>query len=331
MITQKHLCAIWKLLFNFVGKNITVCMKRLLSNVLLFVFFVHVSHAQTKWNERYQTYINQYRDLAIEQMLKHGVPASITLAQGLLESGAGRSELALKGNNHFGIKCHGWTGRTTYHDDDERQECFRAYDNVFDSYEDHSMLLTQQPRYKSLFELNRKDYKGWAKGLKACGYATSPTYAKKLINIIELYKLHEYDSAKDYDRFMASRPQKENVSASSPGGHPIRLYNKNYYVVARAGDTFKSLGKELGCSPRKLARYNERPLKAALSEGDIVYLKKKQKRAPRQYKGREHTVKAGESMYSISQYYGMRLKKLYKKNHLPNDYSPKVGDKLKVY
>lgn len=286
--------------------------------------------AQMKWNQKYQTYINQYRDLAIEQMLKFKIPASITLAQGLLESGAGYSELATKGNNHFGIKCHGWTGRKTYHDDDEAQECFRAYNNVYESYEDHSLLLSRQPRYRSLFSLDGDDYKGWAHGLKKCGYATSPTYAQKLIGIIELYKLQQYDKAKKYDRFMESRTYKDNPSAKGGILHPIHRYNKNYYIVVKQGDTFRSLGKELGLSYRKIAKYNERNKRDKLVVGETIYLKKKQKKADKTYKNRPHTVKPGESMYSIAQYYGMRVKSLYKKNGLSPDYVPKVGDKLRV-
>lgn len=286
--------------------------------------------AQMKWNQRYQTYINQYRDLAIEQMLKFKIPASITLAQGLLESGAGYSELATKGNNHFGIKCHGWTGRKTYHDDDEAQECFRAYNNVYESYEDHSLLLSRQPRYRSLFSLDGDDYKGWAHGLKKCGYATSPTYAQKLIGIIELYKLQQYDKAKKYDRFMESRAYKDSPSAKGGILHPIHRYNKNYYIVVKQGDTFRSLGKELGLSYRKIAKYNERNKRDKLVVGETIYLKKKQKKADKTYKNRPHTVKPGESMYSIAQYYGMRVKSLYKKNGLSPDYVPKVGDKLRV-
>lgn len=286
--------------------------------------------AQMKWNQRYQAYINQYRDLAIEQMLKFKIPASITLAQGLLESGAGYSELATKGNNHFGIKCHGWTGRKTYHDDDEAQECFRAYNNVYESYEDHSLLLSRQPRYRSLFSLDGDDYKGWAHGLKKCGYATSPTYAQKLIGIIELYKLQQYDKAKKYDRFMESRTYKDNPSAKGGILHPIHRYNKNYYIVVKQGDTFRSLGKELGLSYRKIAKYNERNKRDKLVVGEAIYLKKKQKKADKTYKNRPHTVKPGESMYSIAQYYGMRVKSLYKKNGLSPDYVPKVGDKLRV-
>lgn len=305
-------------------------MTKKLIIILIFILNVLQLSAQMKWNQRYQTYINQHRDLAIEQMLKYKIPASITLAQGLLESGAGYSELSMKGNNHFGIKCHGWTGRTTYHDDDEKQECFRAYNNVFESYEDHSLLLTKQPRYKSLFSLNMKDYVGWAKGLKKCGYATSPTYAQKLIGIIELYKLHEYDKAKKFDRFMEKRSFKDDKSSNGGLEHPIHMYNKNYYVIVRSGDTFKSIGRELGLSYKKIASFNERGKNDKLEKGEVIYLKKKQKKAEKQYKRRPHRVKAGESMYSIAQLYGIRLKSLYKMNGLTPDYSIKVGDKLRV-
>ena len=148
---------------------------------------------QMKWNQNYQNYINQYKDLAIEQMLKYRIPASITLAQGLFESGAGQSELARKGNNHFGIKCHGWQGRAVYHDDDAKHECFRAYNSPGESFEDHSKFLSRQQRYSRLFNLKITDYKGWARQLKACGYATDPAYADKLIKIIETYGLQAYD------------------------------------------------------------------------------------------------------------------------------------------
>lgn len=286
-------------------------------------------NAQMKWNSRYQAYIDQYKDLAIAEMLKYDIPASITLAQGLLESGAGMSELARKGNNHFGIKCHDWGGATTYHDDDEEQECFRKYRDVYESYEDHSRFLARQPRYRSLFRLKRTDYKGWARGLKKCGYATSPTYANKLIGIIELYKLHKYDKATKYDRFMVSRSE---VKGIAPGTnlHQIHIYNKNYYLIARAGDTFKSIAKEVGISYKKIAKYNERDKNDTLNPGEVVYLKKKQKKADKAYKNRPHRVKAGESMYSIAQYYGIRTESLYKMNKLGPDYSLKAGDCLRV-
>lgn len=303
-------------------------MKRYFLIGLVFMICASIN-AQMKWNSRYQAYIDQYKDLAIAEMLKYDIPASITLAQGLLESGAGMSELARKGNNHFGIKCHDWGGATTYHDDDEEQECFRKYRDVYESYEDHSRFLARQPRYRSLFRLKRTDYKGWARGLKKCGYATSPTYANKLIGIIELYKLHKYDKATKYDRFMVSRSE---VKGIAPGTnlHQIHIYNKNYYLIARSGDTFKSIAKEVGISYKKIAKYNERDKNDTLIPGEVVYLKKKQKKADKAYKNRPHRVKAGESMYSIAQYYGIRTESLYKMNKLGPDYSLKVGDCLRV-
>ena len=265
--------------------------------VLSIITFLCVSlNAQLKWNSRYQAYIDQYKDLAIAEMLKYNIPASITLAQGLLESGAGMSELARNGNNHFGIKCHDWTGARTYHDDDANNECFRAYRDVYESYEDHSRFLARQPRYRSLFRLKRTDYKGWAKGLKKCGYATSPTYAKQLIGIIELYKLHKYDKAKKYDKFMVERSSVKDV-APSINLHPIHIYNKNYYLNVRQGDSFRSIAREVGISYKKLAKYNERDKNDRLIPGEIIYLKKKQKKADKAYKNRPHRVKAGESMY----------------------------------
>lgn len=303
-------------------------MKRYFLIGIVFMICASIN-AQMKWNSRYQAYIDQYKDLAIAEMLKYDIPASITLAQGLLESGAGMSELARKGNNHFGIKCHDWGGATTYHDDDEEQECFRKYRDVYESYEDHSRFLARQPRYRSLFRLKRTDYKGWARGLKKCGYATSPTYANKLIGIIELYKLHKYDKATKYDRFMVSRSE---VKGIAPGTnlHQIHIYNKNYYLIARAGDTFKSIAKEVGISYKKIAKYNERDKNDTLNPGEVVYLKKKQKKADKAYKNRPHRVKVGESMYSIAQYYGIRTESLYKMNKLGPDYSLKAGDCLRV-
>ena len=285
--------------------------------------------SQIKWNSAYQQYIDQYKDIAIEQMMRYHIPASITLAQGLLESGAGRSELTRNSNNHFGIKCNNnWTGRRTYHDDDAKNDCFRVYDSAYDSYEDHSKFLSSNQRYSPLFQLKPIDYKGWAKGLKACGYATSPVYAEKLVEIIQLYKLYQYDSAKGYDHFMAQRTKDQNPNGASL--HTIKIFNKNYYIIARRGDTFKSIGQEVGISYRKIAKYNKRNRKDQLQEGEVIWLKKKQSKAPKDYKGRLHYVRSGESMYSIAQQYGIRLKKLYKMNKLSPDYQIKVGDGLRL-
>ena len=294
------------------------------------LLFCATSQAQMKWNQTYQTYINQYRDLAIEQMLRYHIPASITLAQGLFESSAGRSVLATQGNNHFGIKCHNWTGPTQYHDDDARGECFRVYKDARDSYEDHSKFLARQPRYARLFELGQRNYKGWAQGLKQCGYATNPQYANKLIQIIELYKLFDYDKAKRFDRFMAEHSGSEQAVNAQGLLHPIYKFNDNYYLITREGDTFKALGKEVEINWRKLAKYNERDKNDVMHKGEIVYLKKKRKKAPKQYKNRPHIVKKGESMYIISQKYGIRLKNLYKMNYFDIDHQIKIGDRIRI-
>lgn len=297
---------------------------------LVLLFGCSMMHAQMKWNQAYQTYINQYKDLAIEQMLRYRIPASITLAQGLFESRAGMSDLVRQGNNHFGIKCHNWTGPTQYHDDDARSECFRVYGDAKESYEDHSLFLARQPRYANLFSLSPTDYRGWAYGLKSCGYATNPQYANKLIQIIELYKLYDYDKAKRYDHFMAEHSGTDQPINAEGTLHAIHAFNDNYYLYAREGDTFKILSKEVGISWRKLAKYNELDKHTILHKGDIIYLKKKRKKAPKQYKKRPHIVQSGESMYMIAQKYGIRLTALYKMNHLTPDYQIRPGVKLRV-
>ena len=308
-------------------------MNRFRKYILGFAFLLTTApmSAQMKWSQTYQTYINQYKDLAIEQMLRYHIPASITLAQGLFESAAGRSDLVRQGNNHFGIKCHtSWMGPKQYHDDDARGECFRVYSDAKESYEDHSQFLARQSRYACLFNLSTSDYKGWARGLKQCGYATNPQYANKLIQIIELYKLHEYDKAKRYDKFMAEHSGTDQPINAQGLLHPIHLFNDNYYLYAREGDTFKGIGKEVGISWKKLAKYNERDKNDILRKGDIIYLKKKRKKAPKQYKKRPHIVQAGESMYGISQKYGIRLKNLYKMNGLDPDFKIYPGARLRV-
>lgn len=286
------------------------------------------STAQMRWNQKYQQYINQYKDIAIQQMQRWGIPASITLAQGLFESGAGQSRLAVKGNNHFGIKCNGWDGRKIYQDDDTDGECFRAYESVYQSYEDHSRFLANGKRYASLFNYETTDYRAWAKGLKAAGYATNPQYANKLIELIQLYKLYQYDNAKGYDKFMIDHTKSNQLNSVSL--HPIKIFNKNYYLIARKGDTFESIGKEIGVSYKKIAKYNERDKRDQIEAGEVIWLKKKQKKAPKDYKGRLHYVRNGESMYSIAQKYGIRVKSLYKLNGLNPEHEIRVGEGLKL-
>ncbi len=292
-------------------------MKRYLIS-LLTIFVCLVLQAQTR-NKQYESYIKQYRDLAVEEMKKYRIPASITLAQGLLESGAGQSTLARKSNNHFGIKCGSdWRGKTVSHDDDARGECFRAYKHPKQSYEDHSKFLANRPRYASLFKLDITDYKGWARGLKKAGYATNPRYAEQLIGIIELYDLHKYD------RKGGLKWMKEN-----PNPHQTYIANGLVYIVVRAGDSWKSISKELDISQKKLRKYNDLYKGYALQVGDILYLEKKNRKA-----GKEHIVhvlRAGESMYSISQKYGIRLKNLYKLNKMDeDDPAPEVGTILRL-
>lgn len=295
--------------------------------IILFILLLTVcltAFAQrVTWNKVYSDYFDKWGEVAVQQMVQYRIPASITLAQGVLESGAGRSELARKANNHFGIKCNGWTGRKSYHDDDERGECFRAYDNAYQSYVDHSVFLTTSQRYRRLFDLKRTDYKGWAHGLKACGYATSPTYATRLIEIIETYKLHRYDTGKEFDKGGSSSVLQGEL-------RHVYAFNKNYYVRARRGDTFRRIADELDVSYRKLASYNERKKNDLLEEGEIVWLQKKHRKAPKEFKNRPHRVEAGESMYTISQRYGIQLKSLYKMNNLSPNYVIRTGDRLRV-
>lgn len=321
-------------------KLLSTVSERLMA-VGVVLLLASVAASQTRCNSRYQKYIDTYRDVAIYEMLTHGIPASITMAQGLLESGAGESDLARRGNNHFGIKCHDWRGKTMTKDDDERNECFRVYDSPLESFEDHSLFL-KRPRYKQLFSLRRTDYKGWARGLKSCGYATNPRYAQLLINIIECYRLDRLDHERKYDVAMINRLRGDStIDTSLPKKfqqhnaiyeHRVYMNNRNYYVVARKGDTFKSIAKEFKLSYRKLAKYNERDKRDVLSEGDIIYLEKKRSKADKRYKHVPHVVKAGESMYSIAQKYGIQLKSLYRKNHIsPDTYSIQTGDELRIY
>ena len=288
--------------------------------ILTFVCLLGILslQAQTR-NKQYEEYIKKYRDIAVEEMKKYHIPASITLAQGLLESGAGQSTLARKSNNHFGIKCGSdWRGKTVRHDDDERNECFRAYKHPKQSYEDHSKFLVSRPRYASLFKLKMTDYKGWARGLKKAGYATNPRYAEQLIGIIELYDLDKYDK-KGGLKWM-----KEN-----PNPHQPYIANGLVYIVVRSGDTWKSISKEFDISRKKLRKYNDLYKGYELQVGDILYLEKKNRRADKEHI--VHVLRAGESMYSISQKYGIRLKRLYKLNKMSEDeLTPEVGTILRL-
>ncbi|MBK5215038.1 MAG: glucosaminidase domain-containing protein [Flavobacteriaceae bacterium] len=208
------------------------------------------------YSELVANYIKEFADIAKEEMLQYGIPASITLAQGILESGAGVGELTLKANNHFGIKCHtGWEGDRVYHDDDERQECFRKYNDPKYSYRDHSLFLTQRSRYQDLFKLRKDDYKAWAKGLRKAGYATDPRYPDKLIGIIERYDLEKYDEAVLGKKGSSSNPDDSKISTYS----------------VQAGDTLYSISRQFNLTVETLKEYNGLR-NNDISIGQVLYL-----------------------------------------------------------
>ena len=314
----------------------------------IFVANVQVTYAQQRLSARYLNYIDEYKDIAIEQQRRHGIPASITLAQGLLESQAGQSRLATAGNNHFGIKCTGWAGDTIRHDDDELQECFRSYASAAESYNDHSLFLKRK-RYEPLYALDITDYKGWAQTLKKCGYATDPKYPEKLINIIETYELFQYDDSR-YQALArtvetaepAVKPAKkvqqmgsdaqlesevEDMLAAEIGQqHVVRRRRGLYCITAREGDTFTSLATELDVKPDKLAKFNDMHRDDVIAPGDVIWLEQKAKKASDEHS--EHLVTEGETLLKVAQYYGIQLKSLAKLNKIKPDAEIAPGDVL---
>lgn len=259
-------------------------------------------------------YVKMYHKVAQEKMKEHGIPASITLAQGILESDCGNSSLAKKANNHFGIKCHDWKGPSVRYDDDKRNECFRKYKNAGESFEDHSAFLTGRGRYESLFKLKTTDYKGWAKGLKKAGYATDPRYADRLIKIIEEEGLYKYD---------VKFEGKPDLNAP-PGILREVLYNNSArYVLAKEGETLVSLAQEFGIRPWELPHYNDMPKATKLNEGDIIYIRPKRSRSTKDIKF--HKVVSGETMHAISQKYAIKLSSLYWKNRMVKGNRLKAG------
>jgi LysM repeat protein len=258
-----------------------------------------------------EAYIQKYSSIAQDQMRKYGVPASITLAQGILESGSGKSKLAAEANNHFGIKCHDtWNGATMHIDDDAPNECFRKYKSVEQSFEDHSVFL-KKPRYEELFLLEITDYKGWAQGLKKCGYATSSTYAKNLIDLIEKYELTQFDTEQ--------KPNEHSVVVNISN-------NRIKYVSAKKKETLKELSERTGLSERLLSKYNDLEEGHGFKEKEVVYLQ------PKRFKGsvKEHKVKRGEDIRDISQQYGIRIRSIERKNGLEKGAELKTGVVLRL-
>ncbi len=274
-----------------------------------------------------EQYIETYKDDAIREMQRSSIPASITLAQGILESGDGNSPLAVYAKNHFGIKCHkGWTGKSMRIDDDEKNECFRKYSDVYDSFRDHSEFLTTRGRYSFLFELKKTDYKGWAKGLKKAGYATNPKYADLLIKLIEDFELYRYDN---YAKVPPRKIKKERTAvalSSSKSFRTIRLHNNIKFIIAKKGDTFYRITQDYSMNLWQIYKYNDLNKTDVLKVDDIIYLQPKRNKASEQF----HTVIAGETMRDISQLYGVKLKLLYKKNNIIVGTQPNVGDKISL-
>lgn len=289
------------------------------------VFCTWQVQAQTYTREQY---IEEFSDLAMREMVRVGIPASITLAQGCLESNNGNSRLALRGNNHFGIKCHDWTGKKIYHDDDRRGECFRSYASAYESYMDHSAFLTTKTRYARLFELSPHDYRGWAKGLKQAGYATANNYATLLIRIIEDHALYRYD-------LMVLNGSLDGLDTTDtytvPGTgiqRQVLTNNRIEYVLSEPGDTPESLRAELGLYKNEIYRYNNLYKGAKLEPGSIIYLQPKRRRAEA---GKEiHVVEEGQTMYEISQLYGVKLKHLYRMNFMMEGEQPLEGTEINL-
>ncbi|MBR4129975.1 MAG: glucosaminidase domain-containing protein [Bacteroidaceae bacterium] len=282
-------------------------------------------------NQAFWTYIDKYKDWAIEQMNQYGIPASITLAQGLLESNAGRSRLATEANNHFGIKVGGsWNGPYIIQADDRPNDRFRKYRSARESFIDHSKFL-QQKRYQGLYRLSKTDYKGWARGLKAAGYATSPTYAEALIRVIEMYSLNQFDTGK----FHSSRKEAILTATETADDfferHIIYKANKNYFLIVEVGDDMATISKKTGLSLRKLYNYNDLPRDYAPTAGDIIFLKKKRKCASKEFKKNPiHIVEANQSLFDIAQLYGIRLESLCKLNKWDEPHAVQVGEIIRI-
>lgn len=259
-------------------------------------------------------YIEKYASLAVKQMHQYKIPASITLAQGILESNNGNSRLAIKANNHFGIKCHGWEGAKIFADDDKKNECFRNYKNVLESFVDHSLFLNKYSRYEFLFDYKITDYKSWAKGLKKAGYATNSKYPELLIKIIEENKLYQFDKEK-IDKNLISG--KRNIYM-----HP----NKIKYVISQNQETYATIAKSLNIKLKQILKYNDDNKLSVLNVGTKVFIQPKRNRS----KQRIHVVNKGEDLRSISQTYGIKMKSLKKRNELILKNSLNNGDKLRL-
>lgn len=319
--------------------------------VVIFFFISVVSSAQTKMTRR--EYIDTYKELAIREMHRSGIPASITLAQACLESDNGNSKLATEAKNHFGIKCKSsWNGPRAFHNDDEQNECFRKYQEILDSYVDHTDFLLANPRYAFLFKISHLDYEAWAKGLRTAGYATDPNYPARLIKIIDEEQLMRYDRIKPEELtqpdILAEKgkkfdPEKARMEAQernkktfgefyltlSPQRREAKKVNGLDAILVEEGDTYASIAEEFEMKEWEIRTYNDLHKDSPEPKiDDVLYLVRKRFIAE---KGNDtHVVRPQESMWSISQKYGIKMSRLYWLNRMKNDQAPVVGDTLNL-
>ena len=312
--------------------------------------------AQAQVRQTREEYINKYKKIAVAHMERYGIPASITMAQGILESDCGNSWLSQASNNHFGIKCkRNWTGDVVYYDDDEKGECFRSYPSVEASYQDHAEFLDSQPRYDSLFSYAPNDYKSWARGLKAAGYATALDYAQRLIRIIEeskLYLLDREDGLTIYgaqtghltDDWFSGQSNVDQAAAIASGavdpddyrvtvnahkGYNVYRTNGVNYIVAKEGDTFENIGQKFRISARNLRKFNDlKDKKAQPLTGEVVYIERKKKR----WEGNAHThiCRQGETAYAVGQSYAIRTRSIEKLNRLKPGSTLEKGQQIRI-
>lgn len=332
-----------KYIYNFSKNNLIVVF------CAFFVLLSGFSASAQRQLASYLSYIEQYKDIAIEQQEQYGVPASITLAQGLLESAAGKSYLAREGNNHFGIKCHrNWHGEVLEVGDSAKRVCYRQYGSAADSFTDHSLFL-QGKRYSGLYDLDVTDYKGWAAGLRDCGYAEDPAYPQKLITIIEQYELYNYDKGQpvtastrkrakpdkkqesrgiDHD-LKSSKNKDKEVLAKVTSLHSVKRKWKLHYVVTVAGDTYDAIAAEFNIKTSKLLDFNDiDDARTQPAPGTILYVEKKASKAPEGFD--IYTIREGDTPWSIAQNFGIRLSNLLKINEIKRTSVLHPGDTMQL-
>ncbi len=277
-------------------------------------------------------YVSKWSATAVSEMKRSGIPASITLAQGLLESNFGKSPLATKANNHFGIKCHDWKGEKTYHDDDHKGECFRKYSKAEDSFKDHSDFLRYRDRYKFLFDIKITDYKGWCYGLKKAGYATDPQYPQKLINLIETYNLTRFDTGV----VVPDTPNELETPVAAAAGEVVKfsmsrqIYSQNKvpFVYSLAGESYASIAESNNLFLREILKFNDLSKTRELEPGTVVYLRAKKGKAAKHVD--KYVAEGGETMWEISQRFGIKLKKLLKMNGVGRNYQVRSEDEIRL-